>query len=261
MRFASLVDGRPARVEGAELLPLPGTLVDHLCRPPSAPLSEPIEAAGAQLGPPVLRPPKIIGIGLNYRDHAQETGQDLPDKPLIFGKFPTCVVGPGTEIRIPEGATTVDYEAELAVVIGRAAYNVSEEEAVDVIGGYACFNDVSERTIQKADGQWVRAKSFATFGPFGPYVVTPDEVPDPHALSIRCLVNDEARQDSSTAEMIHKVPAVVSFCSRNFPLEPGDVIATGTPAGVGLATRTFLKPGDTVTVEVEGLGTLTNHVV
>lgn len=261
MRLASLIDGRPVRVEGDELLPLPGTLIDHLCRPPAAPLSGAIEVAGAMLGAPIARPPKIIGIGLNYRDHAAETGQDLPPRPLVFGKYSTCITGPATAIKIPDGASTVDYEAELAVIIGRPAYNVSEEEAIDVIGGYACFNDVSERTIQKEDGQWVRAKSFDTFGPFGPYVVTPDEVPDPQALSIRCLVNDEARQDSSTAEMIHSVRAIVSFCSKNFPLEPGDVIATGTPAGVGQATGAFLQADDTVAVEIEGLGTLTNYVI
>jgi len=260
MRLATLIDGRPVRVEADGLYPLPGRLTDHLCRASADPIADAVPADGAILGAPIGRPPKIIGVGLNYVDHAKETGQEEPSKPLLFGKLPTSVVGPGAPIRIPEGATKVDYEAELAIVIGRAAKNLSEDEALQVVGGYACFNDVSERAIQKSDGQWLRAKSYDTFGPFGPYVVSPDEVGDPNALAIRSIVNGDVRQDSNTSLMIHRVAAVVSFCSRAFPLEPGDVIATGTPAGVGMASNTYLQPGDTVTIEVEGLGSLTNAV-
>lgn len=260
MRLATLIDGRPVRVEADGLYPLPGRLTDHLCRAPADPIADAIPADVAILGAPISRPPKIIGVGLNYVDHAKETGQEEPSKPLLFGKLPTSVVGPGAPIRIPDGATKVDYEAELAIVIGRAAKNLSEDEALQVVGGYACFNDVSERAIQKSDGQWLRAKSYDTFGPFGPYVVSPDEVGDPNALAIRSMVNGDVRQDSNTSLMIHRVAAVVSFCSKAFPLEPGDVIATGTPAGVGMASNTYLQPGDTVTIEVEGLGSLTNAV-
>ncbi|MBA2426784.1 MAG: fumarylacetoacetate hydrolase family protein [Actinobacteria bacterium] len=261
MRLATLADGRAVRVEGDALLPLPGRLADHLCRPPAEPTGATIDASTATLAPPIARPGKLACIGLNYRDHAAEAGQEIPSKPLLFAKFSSCVIGPGVPIEIPSGSTKVDYEAELAVVIGRPAYNVSESEALNFVGGYACFNDVSERDIQKEDGQWLRAKSFNTFGPFGPYVMTPDEVPDPNDLSIRCRVNGDAVQDSSTAQMIHRVPALVSFCSRAFPLEPGDIIATGTPAGVGLGSGVFLEPGDTVEVEIQGLGVLANPVV
>jgi 2-keto-4-pentenoate hydratase/2-oxohepta-3-ene-1,7-dioic acid hydratase in catechol pathway len=260
MRLATLIDGRPARVEAGALLPLPGRLIDHLCRPPSDPIAEAVPAERATLGAPIARPPKIIGVGLNYVDHAKETGQEEPSEPLLFGKLATSVIGPGVPIRIPPGASKVDYEAELAVVIGRAAKDLSQDEALDAVGGYACFNDVSERAVQKADGQWLRAKSFDTFGPFGPWVVTPDEVGDPNALAIKSIVNGEVRQDSSTSLMIHSVAAIVSFCSKAFPLEPGDVIATGTPAGVGMASNSYLKPGDTVMIEVEGLGSLTNAI-
>lgn len=260
MRLATLIDGRPVRVEADGLHPLPGQLTDHLCRPGADPVGDAIPSDSVTLGPPIIRPPKIIGVGLNYVDHAKETGQEEPSKPLLFGKLASSVVGPGVPIRIPDGASKVDYEAELAVVIGRAAKNLSEGEALHAVGGYACFNDVSERAVQKADGQWLRAKSFDTFGPFGPYIVTPDEVGDPNSLSIKSIVNGEVRQDSNTSLMIHKVAAIVSFCSKAFPLEPGDVIATGTPAGVGMASNTYLQPGDTVTIEVESLGSLTNVV-
>ena len=261
MRLATLIDGRPVRVEEDGLYPLPGRLSDHLCRAPADPIADAIPADGASLGAPIGRPPKIIGVGLNYVDHAKETGQEEPSEPLLFGKLPTSIVGPEVPIRIPKGASKVDYEAELAIVIGRPAKNLSEEEALEAVGGYACFNDVSERAIQKSDGQWLRAKSYDTFGPFGPYVVTPDEVGDANDLAIKSIVNGDVRQDSNTSLMIHKVAVLVSFCSKAFPLEPGDLIATGTPAGVGMASNTYLQPGDTVTVEVEGLGFLTNAVV
>jgi 2-keto-4-pentenoate hydratase/2-oxohepta-3-ene-1,7-dioic acid hydratase in catechol pathway len=162
---------------------------------------------------------------------------------------------------MPESDVALDYEAELLIVIGRAGRRLSEQDAVTIIGGYACFNDVSERKAQRGDGQWFRGKSHDTFGPFGPWVVTPDEVGDPNALYIRSTVNGEVRQDSNTADMIFKVPEIVSYCSHAFSLEPGDVIATGTPEGVGARDGRYLSVGDTVTVEVEKLGALTNRII
>ncbi|MDQ3643028.1 MAG: fumarylacetoacetate hydrolase family protein [Actinomycetota bacterium] len=206
------------------------------------------------------RPGKIICIGLNYRDHARETNAQPPEKPLLFSKPSSCVIGPGDAIEMPNGEVKLDYEAELAVVIGAPARAVSAEQAGAAIGGYACFNDVSERAAQLSDGQWFRGKSFDTFAPFGPWLVTPDDIPDPHDLGIRSLVNEEIRQDSSTSQLIFKVPELVSYCSHTFSLEPGDVIATGTPGGVALGTGAYLKPGDVVTVEIDGLGSLSNRV-
>ncbi|MGH2787869.1 MAG: fumarylacetoacetate hydrolase family protein [Actinomycetota bacterium] len=259
MRLATLTDGRAARVVDDGLVPLPGRLVDHLCRAPSS-SSAHLLPADSSLGPPIARPGKVVCLGLNYADHAAESGEPVPDLPLLFAKASSCVIGPGTPVQMPDGDVHLDYEAELAVVIGRPARKVSPDEAIDYVGGYACFNDISERNAQMGDGQWFRGKSADTFGPFGPWVVTPDEIPDPHALSIRCTVNDEVRQDSSTSQMVFKVPEIVSFCSHAFTLEPGDVIATGTPPGVALGSGVWLQPGDTMTVEIEGLDRLTNTV-
>jgi 2-keto-4-pentenoate hydratase/2-oxohepta-3-ene-1,7-dioic acid hydratase in catechol pathway len=261
LRLATLVDGRAARLEDDNYTVLPGRLVDHLCRPPLPAQGDSVAAGEALLGPPIARPGKIICIGLNYRDHAEETNATPPEKPLLFTKASSCVVGPEAAIEKPAGEVKLDYEAELAVVIGRPARRVSVADAPQVVGGYACFNDVSERVAQLGDGQWFRGKSFDTFAPFGPWIVTPDEVGDPHALGIRCLVNDEVRQDSSTKELIFRVPELVSYCSHSLSLEPGDIIATGTPAGVALGTGNYLAAGDVVTVEIEGLGSLRNPVV
>jgi 2-keto-4-pentenoate hydratase/2-oxohepta-3-ene-1,7-dioic acid hydratase in catechol pathway len=261
VQFATLADGRAVRIEGDRYEVLPGRLIDHLCRDPAPAHGELVEAEGAALGPPIARPGKIVCIGLNYRDHAEETKASLPDAPLLFSKPSSCVIGPGSGIEKPPGEVRLDYEAELAIVIGRPARRLSTEDAPNAIGGYACFNDVSERVAQLSDGQWFRGKSFDTFGPFGPWVVTPDEIEDPHSLGIRCLVNGEARQDSSTSELIFKVPEIVSYCSHAMSLEPGDIIATGTPAGVALGTGNYLEKGDVVTVEIDELGSLTNPVV
>ncbi|MBA2366571.1 MAG: fumarylacetoacetate hydrolase family protein [Actinobacteria bacterium] len=261
MRLTTLADGRPARIEADRCYPLPGRLVDHLCRAPTSLRGKGLALEDAVFGPPVRRPGKIICIGLNYLDHARETNAEPPDKPLLFSKPSSCVIGTGDAIEMPNGEVKLDYEAELAVVIGAPARDVSTEQATAAIGGYACFNDVSERVAQLSDGQWFRGKSFDTFAPFGPWLVTPDDVPDPHDLGIRSLVNGEIRQDSNTSQLIFKVPALVSYCSHTFSLEPGDVIATGTPAGVALGTGAYLNPGDLVTVEIDGLGSLTNEVV
>ena len=211
---------------------------------------------------PMERPGKIVCVGLNYRDHATESGLDLPERPLLFAKWQTSLIGPGEDIVLPALSDEVDFEAELGVVIGRPARSVSVDEALEHVAGYICVNDVSARDVQMRDGQWTRGKSFDTFCPVGPAVVSAQEVADPQALRIRCLVNGEALQDSSTAEMVFGVAEVIAFVSEAISLEPGDLIATGTPAGVGFAREppVFLRDGDEVTVEIESVGALTNRV-
>ena len=211
---------------------------------------------------PVPRPGKIICIGLNYRDHAEESGMAIPTSPVIFSKFSTCSIGPNEPVIIPEGSTQTDYEAELAFVIGRRAQNVKKENALNYVFGYTNFNDVSARDFQFADGQWQRGKSCDTFAPMGEFVATTDEIPDPQNLSIKLRLNGETLQDSNTDQMIFGVAELVEFLSRFITLEPGDVVATGTPPGVGFARKppVYMKDGDTVEVEIEGLGVLSNPV-
>jgi 2-keto-4-pentenoate hydratase/2-oxohepta-3-ene-1,7-dioic acid hydratase in catechol pathway len=215
------------------------------------------------LDAPLKSPSKIACVGLNYHDHCRETGMAVPERPLIFAKFPSSLVGPGAAIAWPEGLTEqVDWEVELAVVIGRRTRHASEREALDAIFGYTAANDVSARDLQFADQQWVRAKSIDSFCPLGPVIVTPDEFGDPQDKRLVTRVNGETMQDSTTAEMIFGVAEVVSFLSRASTLEPGDLILTGTPWGVGgfRDPPVFLKPGDTVEVEVEDIGVLANDV-
>ena len=210
---------------------------------------------------PVPRPGKIIAIGRNYADHVTEDGAVPPPTPLIFAKFPSSVVGPGADIRWDRAMTSqVDYEAELAVVIGRRARDVRDQDALDVVLGYTCLNDVSARDLQFADVQWVRGKSLDTFCPLGPVLVTGDELGDPDDLDIACLVNGEVLQHDRTSSMFYSVRQIISHCSRAFTLEPGDVIATGTPGGVGIFRDPprLLGDGDVVTVAIEGLGELVN---
>jgi 2-keto-4-pentenoate hydratase/2-oxohepta-3-ene-1,7-dioic acid hydratase in catechol pathway len=211
---------------------------------------------------PIERPSKIVCVGLNYRDHAEETGSQLPAAPLLFAKWTTSLIGPGEPILLPSESSQVDYEAELGVVIGSPARHVSEADALEHVLGYLCLNDVSARDLQFSDGQWTRGKSPDTFCPVGPRLVPREEIPDPQALGIRAVVNGETLQDSSTAEMIFSVAQIISYVSRTTTLEPGDLIATGTPAGVGVARdpQVFLADGDEVTIEIEGLGALTNPV-
>ncbi len=215
-----------------------------------------------QDGLPIPRPGKIVCVGLNYRDHAAESAMELPASPLLFAKWPNGLVGPGQPIVLPHHTVEVDYEAELGVVIGTAARRVSERDALDHVEGYICVNDVSARDLQFADGQWTRGKSPDTFCPVGPRLVPREEIDDPQALAIRCLVNGEALQDSSTAQMIFSVAEIIAYASQVITLEPGDLIATGTPAGVGIFRdpKVLLQSGDEVSVEVEGLGTLTNPI-
>jgi 2-keto-4-pentenoate hydratase/2-oxohepta-3-ene-1,7-dioic acid hydratase in catechol pathway len=217
-----------------------------------------------RLLPPVPRPGKIVAIGLNYKDHSLESGATAPPKsPIIFAKFPTSIAGPEDAIVIPVGNPNVDYEAELAVVIGRRGKAIPAAQALEFVAGYMPLNDVSARVWQFADKQWVRGKSCDTFCPTGPHLTTRDEIPDPHALAIRTRVNGVTMQDSHTRRMIFRVPELIEFISLSITLEPGDIIATGTPEGVGAFRKPpiFLKPGDTVEVEIEGLGVLRNPVV
>jgi 2,4-didehydro-3-deoxy-L-rhamnonate hydrolase len=214
-----------------------------------------------QLLAPVRRPGKVVAIGRNYREHIDEEGSDRPSAPLIFAKWPSSVIGHRAEIRWdPDLATQVDYEAELAVVIGRPARRVAESEALGYVLGYTCLNDISARDIQFGDGQWVRGKSLDTFCPMGPALVTADEIPDPQRLAISCRVGGTIVQEAVTAQMYFGVAAIVSYCSQSFRLEPGDVIATGTPGGVGIFRDppALLGDGDEVTVEIEGIGRLVN---
>ena len=210
----------------------------------------------------ITRPGKIVCVGLNYHDHAEEGGQDLPKAPLLFAKWPNTLIGHGEPIVLPQESSQVDYEAELGVVIGATAKHVSERDALDIVQGYICVNDVSARDLQFGDGQWTRGKSPDTFCPVGPRLVPRDEIGDPQALAIRCIVNGETLQDSSTSQMIFSVAEIIAYVTRVITLEPGDLIATGTPAGVGVFRdpQVLLQDGDEVSVEIEGLGTLTNPV-
>ena len=212
---------------------------------------------------PVPRPSKIICIGLNYRDHAAESNMAIPEQPVIFSKFPTSVIGPGEPVVIPSKSAQTDYEAELAVVIGRRAKNVKATRALDYVLGYTAFNDVSARDFQFADGQWQRGKSCDTFAPMGQSIVTTDTITDPHKLSIKLILNGQTMQDSNTDQLIFGVPELIEFLTESITLEPGDVIATGTPPGVGFARKppVFLKPGDQMEVLIEGMGGLGNPVV
>jgi 2-keto-4-pentenoate hydratase/2-oxohepta-3-ene-1,7-dioic acid hydratase in catechol pathway len=213
---------------------------------------------------PLARPGKIVAIGLNYRDHCRETNTTPPEQPLVFTKFTSSLNHPGGEIVWSTELTQqVDYEAELAVVIGKTCKEVSEQEALSYVFGYTIANDVSARDLQLGDGQWVRGKSLDTFCPLGPVLVTAGEIPDPQALRIRCWLNDKLVQNSNTSEMIFPVARLVSFCSQAFTLEPGDVLLTGTPHGVGMSRQPqlFMKHGDRVAVEIEGLGRLENFCI
>ena len=211
---------------------------------------------------PIERPGKIVCVGLNYSDHAEEQGAELPKEPLLFAKWTTALIGPGEAIVSPPLVTKCDYEAELGVVIDARVHGVSKENAFEAVRGYLCANDVSARDLQFSDGQWTRGKSPDTFCPVGP--MTPrDEISDPHALRIRAIVSGEVLQDSTTANLIFGVDDVIAYASQTTTLEAGDLILTGTPAGVGVFRdpQRLLQPGDEVTIEIEGLESLTNPVV
>jgi len=260
------LDGRqvPVAVDGDDLLPIDTPSLLDLIRsgdPAPVPNGEPLE--GARLTAP-LRPGKIVAIGLNYLDHIREQGiSNPPERPIVFTKFTSSVIGDSETIELDRSLTErADWEVELAVVIGKPMRRVPADRALDHVFGYTVANDVSARDVQFADHQWVRGKSFDTFCPLGPAIVTADELPEIDSLALRTRVNGELVQDSSTAEMLFGVPRLLEFCSASFPLEPGDVLLTGTPWGCGefMDPVRSLQDGDAVECEVEGIGTLRNPV-
>lgn len=268
LRFGPKGEERPGLLDAAgrirdlsDRLPdiTPETLVSDRLARLSAMDPEEFPAVGGspRLGAPVAGVGKIVAIGLNYADHAAEAGMDLPEEPIIFSKAITSLSGPTDPVVLPKGSQKGDWEAELAVVIGKRAQYVEEADALDYIAGYAVMNDVSERAFQlETTGQWVKGKSFDTFAPFGPWLVTPDEVPDPQNLRIWCEVSGQMMQDGNTKTMVFNVFNLVSVVSQFMTLMPGDIIATGTPPGVGLGMKPprFLKAGDVMRVGIEGLG-------
>lgn len=268
MRIAQYYDHEHVRlgmIEGESLLPLDfqGSMIDLIEQgQPARPTGQaalPLDKI--RFAAVVSRPSKIIALGLNYLDHAKESKGAIPKVPLLFAKFPNSLTGHKESITWSAEITRkVDFEAELAVIIGKRIYRPKEDKVMEAVFGYACANDVSARDLQFSDGQWVRGKSLDTFCPIGPWIVTRDEVPDPHALGIKTLLNGTTMQDSNTNMMIFKVPEVIHFISRQITLLPGDVILTGTPHGVGTFRNPsiYMKDGDVVTVEIEKVGRLTN---
>ena len=221
------------------------------------PATLPLVSGDSRIGAPVGVVPKFFGIGLNYRDHAEETGMPIPEVPIVFAKASSCVSGPYDPVLAPKGWERMDFEVELAVVIGSRAKNVAESDALSHVAGYAICNDVSERSLQVGGpGEWIKAKSHDSFGPLGPWLVTKDEIPDPQALDLSLDLNGERMQTGSTSTMIFGVAQLVSYISKYMTLVPGDVITTGTPPGVGMARkpRVFLKPGDRLRLAISGLG-------
>src|SRR6266436_6198131 len=227
------------------------------------PASEVESLAKVRLLAPILRPPKIICVGLNYRDHAMESNMEIPKVPTIFSKYGTAVIGPDEAIRLPRVSTKPDYEAEFAVIIGKGGRHIPGAKWQEHVFGYTNLNDVSARDFQMATTQWMMGKTFDTFAPMGPAIVSADEVPDPHALDIQMVINGEVLQSSNTAELIFKIPDLIEYLSGVFTLESGDVVSTGTPAGVGFSRNPprWLRAGDDVVVRISGLGELRNPVV
>ncbi len=251
--FPTLLSFLEAGPEGAR------QLAALLAKPPEEAV---LPLAGLRLVAPIPRPPKIICIGLNYRDHAIESGMQIPATPTVFTKFPTAVIGPGDAIVLPRHSEKPDYEAELAFVIGKGGRYIAAADWRDHVFGYMNLNDVSARDYQMATSQWTIGKTFDTFAPMGPWLVSADEIADPHELPIRCTINGDVLQSSNTRELIFKIPELVEYLSSVFTLEAGDVVATGTPPGVGMARKPprWLADGDDVVIAVEGLGELRNPV-
>lgn len=256
---------RLGMIEEQECIPLDfkGDMVEFIKSGKGYTLTkDPRKLADIKLAAVVSTPQKIIAIGLNYQDHVQESKGTIPELPVLFAKFQNTLIGSSETIEWdPQITREVDYEAELAVIIGKETFNCPEDKAMEAVYGYTCANDVSARDLQFGDGQWVRGKSLNTFCPIGPWIVTADEISDPHNMAIKCILNGQVMQDSNTSQMIFKIPYLISFISKHITLSPGDVILTGTPSGVGRfrKPRVLLKDGDEVTVEIKGLGRLTNR--
>lgn len=241
----SLIEAGPSALR--EAASVPGRSLPRIAKP--------------KLLAPLTRPQKIMCIGRNYADHAKELGHDLPERPVLFSKYPSSIVGPGADIELPSVSQKVDYEAELAVVIGKPCKAVSEEDALGYVFGYTCANDITMRDAQVTDGQWTRAKSPDTFCPLGPWIVTADDIPDPQALAISMELNGEMMQESTTESMVFGVAELVSYLSQTMTLLPGDILLTGTPPGVGAgrSPQVFIRPGDRLKVTVRGIGELENR--
>ncbi len=240
------------------------TLLDYIkAGTPAVNAVDAIALDQVRLHAPIPAPPRIFAIGLNYRDHARESGMEIPTTPVVFFKLATSVIGPGDAIVLPRNSTQPDYEAEFAFVIGKGGYRIPASAWRSHVCGYTNVNDISARDVQFSSTQWSMSKSFPTFCPLGPYIVTADEVPDPHNLDISLTIDGERLQHSNTRELVFKIPELIEYLSSITPLLPGDIISTGTPPGVGLGRnpKRWLKPGETVTVAVAGLGSLTNSVV
>lgn len=270
MRLVTYATGGQAaigRVTGNEIVPLPmlfGSMIDLIIRWPeqheqiAATTGQPIPMADVRLLPPLPRPGKILAIGLNYADHVRETGGEMPSRQIWFCKQPTAVNGPFDPIVLPGAASQVDYEAELVVVIGKGGRHIRREDAPSAVFGYCVGNDVSVRDWQMATSQWMLGKSFDTHAPFGPWITTADEIADPHNLGVRCFVNGQKRQESNTRNFVFDIWDQIAHVSQVMTLEPGDLIFTGTPGGVGMGMKpqSWLQDGDTVRVEVDHLGHL-----
>ena len=222
-----------------------------------------LDVADTRLVAPVPRPGKVLGIGLNYRDHAEETNAEIPKRPVVFAKMPTCITGPGAPVHLPKVSAALDWEGELCFVVGRRGRHISEADAMSHVAGFCNGNDVSVRDWQFHAPTWMMGKGFDTHGPIGPWLVTPDEVPDVNNLDVKTWVNDELVQNSNTKHLIFGIAAIIAYLSAAFTLEPGDVVFTGTPAGVGVARKPprFMKAGDVTRVEITGLGVLENPVI
>lgn len=261
MRLASFAGGF-GEVVGDTVVPFGEDLVAYLAGAPAT-RAEPVPLGAVELLAPVPRPGKVLGIGLNYRAHAAESGSAVPERPVVFAKWASAVSAPGASVRIPPAAAQVDYEAELGVVIGTRARAVSVDDALRHVAGYTVVNDLTARDWQRATSQWTLGKAIDGFLPMGPWLVTTDELPDPQSLRLGCRVNGETRQDASTADMVFSVAEIVAHVSSVIDLAPGDVIATGTPPGVamGMETPRWLAPGDEVVAWVEGIGELVTRLV
>ncbi len=228
-----------------------------------APSGNPVPLDSVRLHAPLASPPRVFAIGLNYRDHAKESGMAIPTTPVVFFKLPTAIIGPGENIVLPKNSTEPDYEAEFAFVIGKGGYRIPASAWREHVYGYTIVNDVSARDVQFATSQWSLSKSFPTFCPLGPAIVTADEIADPHNLHVELTIDGVVHQSSNTRELIFKIPELIEYLSSITPLLPGDIVSTGTPFGVGLGRtpKRWLKPGESVTITIEGLGSLTNPVV
>ena len=260
MRLISY-DGGFGRLEGSVVVPMGQSLLEYL-RSGETTEGPPLPLDEVEIGAPLPCPGKILCLGLNYRDHASEVGMETFSDPVLFAKFSNSVVGPTATVFVPRAAGEVDYEAELGVVIGRTATEVARSRAFDHVAGYVCLNDLSSRALQFRTSQWTLGKAVDGFLPMGPYLVTRDEIPDPHALRITCEVDGQLRQAASTADMIMTIDVLIEAISRSLTLEPGDVIATGTPSGVGMSMSPpgYLEPGSEVVVEIERVGRLATRI-